>query len=91
MPISHNTTESQVPRGENLDLCMHLSWRLSVIGPPRQMLQRKRMSAFRVIVLQKSKVEGQRIFRKNTKRKAIADSYNLYRVTEVAYEFNVRR
>jgi hypothetical protein len=43
------------------------------------------------IVLQKSKVAGLRIFRKNTKRKAIADSYNLYRVTEVAYEFNVRR
>ena len=48
-------------------------------------------SALPSIVLQKSKVEGQRIFRKNTKRKAIADSYNLYRVTEVAYEFNVRR
>ncbi len=43
------------------------------------------------IVLQKSKVAGQRIFRENTKRKAIADSYNLNRVTEVACEFNVRR
>ena len=49
------------------------------------------MSALPPIVLQKSKVAGQRIFRKNSKRKAIADSYNLYRVTEVAYEFNVRR
>jgi hypothetical protein len=43
------------------------------------------------IVLQKSKVAGLRIFRENTKRKAIADSYNLIRVAEVAREFNVRR
>ena len=43
------------------------------------------------IVLQKSKVAGLRIFRENTKREAIADSYNLIRVTEVAYEFNTRR
>jgi hypothetical protein len=49
------------------------------------------MSAIRGIVLQKSRVAGLQIFRKNTKRKAIADSYNFYRVTEVAYEFNVRR
>ena len=49
------------------------------------------MSAPGSIVLQKSKVAGLRIFRINTKRKAIADSYNLYRVTEVAYEFNVKR
>jgi hypothetical protein len=43
------------------------------------------------IVLQKSKVAGLRIFRENTKREAIADSYNLIRVSEVAYEFNTRR
>jgi hypothetical protein len=43
------------------------------------------------IVLQKSKVAGHRIFAKNPKREAIADSYNLNRATEVAYEFNVRR
>jgi len=43
------------------------------------------------IVLQKSKVAGRRILRENTKREAIADSYNLYRSTEVACEFNVRR
>jgi len=49
------------------------------------------MSALRWIVLQKSKVAGLRIFRENTKREAIADSYNLIRVTEVAYEFNTRR
>ena len=42
-------------------------------------------------MLQKSKVAGLRIFRENTKRKAIADSYNLIRVAEVAREFNVRR
>jgi hypothetical protein len=42
------------------------------------------MSAFGGIVLQKSKVAGLRIFRENTKREAIADSYNLNRVTEVA-------
>jgi hypothetical protein len=43
------------------------------------------------ILLQKSKVAGLRIFAKNPKREAIADSYNLNRTTEVAYEFNVRR
>jgi len=30
-------------------------------------------------------------FRENQKREEIADSYNLYRATEVAYEFNVWR
>ena len=49
------------------------------------------MSAIAPIVLQKSKVAGLRIFTKNLKREAIADSYNLNRVTEVAYEFNVGR
>jgi hypothetical protein len=43
------------------------------------------------IVLQKSKVAELRIFRENTKREAITDSYNLLRVTEVAYEFGTRR
>jgi hypothetical protein len=43
------------------------------------------------ILLQKSKVAERRIFRENTKRKAIADSYYLNRVTEVACEFCVRR
>jgi hypothetical protein len=47
--------------------------------------------AFEGIVLQKSKAADLRIFRENTKRETIADSYNLNRVTEVAYEFNVRR
>ena len=43
------------------------------------------------IVLQKSKVAGLRIFRENTTRAAIADSYNLNRVIEVACEFCARR
>ena len=43
------------------------------------------------IVLQKSKVAGLRIFAKNPKREAIADSCDLNRAAEVAYEFNVRR
>ena len=43
------------------------------------------------ILLQKSKVADLRIFRENTKREAIANSYNLNRVTEVACEFYVRR
>ena len=41
-------------------------------------------------MLQKSKVAELRIFRENTKRETIADLYTLYRVTEVACEFNVR-
>jgi hypothetical protein len=43
------------------------------------------------ILLQKSKVAWPRIFRENTKRKAITDSYDLNRIAEVACEFNVRR
>jgi len=46
---------------------------------------------FTPIVLQKSKVAGRRIFRENPKREALADSYDLNRITEVACEFNVRR
>jgi hypothetical protein len=47
------------------------------------------MSGVEGILLQKSKVAGLRIFTKNPKRKAIADSYNLNRATEVVYKFNV--
>ena len=50
-----------------------------------------RYGRFWQIVLQKSKVAGPRFFRENTKREAIADSYNLNRVTEVACEFCARR
>ena len=42
-------------------------------------------------MLQKSKIAGLQIYRKNTKQETIADSYNLSRVTEVACEFSVGR
>jgi hypothetical protein len=42
------------------------------------------------IVLQKSKVATQEIFRENTKRKTIADSGTLNRVAEVACGFDAR-
>ena len=42
------------------------------------------------IVLQKSKVATQQIFRENTKQKTIADSGILNRVAEVACEFDAR-
>jgi len=45
------------------------------------------MSAYRGIVLQKSKVAGLKILRENTKQQAIADSYDRDRGTEVPYEF----
>lgn len=48
------------------------------------------MSVSPRIVLRTSKVAQPRIFRKNTKREAIADSYTLYRVTEIVCEFNER-
>jgi len=43
------------------------------------------------IVLQKSKIAGLQIYRKNTKQEAIADSYNLSRAIEVACKFSVGR
>ena len=43
------------------------------------------------ILLKKSKVARLRVFVKNPKQEAIADTYNFNRVTEVAYEFNVWR
>jgi hypothetical protein len=61
------------------------------MAPRRHLVRRSDLVASGGIVLQKSKVAGLRIFRENTKRETIADSYNLNRVTEVAYEFNVRR
>ena len=48
------------------------------------------MSASYPIVLQKSEVAGRLIFREITKREAIADSYSLTHISEVACEFNVR-
>ena len=43
------------------------------------------------ILLQKSKVAGRLIFREITKLEAIADSYSVTHIREVACEFNVRR
>ena len=65
--------------------------RVVAIGPKQTRRSSTFVSAFGPIVLQKSKVAGLPIFAKNPKREAIADSYNLNRATEVAYEFNVRR
>jgi hypothetical protein len=48
-------------------------------------------SALPQILLQKSKVASDRIFGETLKHEAIDDSDNLSRVTEVAYEFSVRR
>jgi hypothetical protein len=43
------------------------------------------------ILLQKSEIEVRRIFREDTRQEAIADSYSLARLAEVACEFNERR
>jgi hypothetical protein len=43
------------------------------------------------IPLRKSKVASVRIFGETLKREAIDDSNDLSRITEVAYEFSVRR
>jgi len=48
-------------------------------------------SALPPILLQKSKVASVRFFGETLKREAVADSDNLSRATEVAYEFSVRR
>jgi transposase-like protein len=49
------------------------------------------MSALGRILLQKSEIAGRRIFGENSKQEAIAHSYGLTRVTEVAREFDVWR
>jgi hypothetical protein len=41
------------------------------------------------ILLQKSKIAERRIFRETIKREAIADSYSLTRIGDVAGEFHV--
>ena len=50
-----------------------------------------RNGRFVPILMQKSKVASVRIFGEILKREAIDDSDNLSRVTEVAYEFSLRR
>jgi hypothetical protein len=71
--------------------CSNRWSRNGAMGQSRHFERSGPMSALPPIVLQKSKVVGLRIFRENTKREALADSYNLNRVTEVACEFIVRR
>jgi hypothetical protein len=62
------------------------------VKPPKADIRRMGLDVrLMPIVLQKSKVAGRRIFRENPKREALADSYDLNRITEVACEFNVRR
>jgi hypothetical protein len=53
------------------------------------MLQR-RVRPLSADFVAKVAVAGQRIFRENPELEAIADSYNLTRITEVACEFNVK-
>jgi hypothetical protein len=63
---------------------------MSESGQKAKFLCDQLVPALTPIVLQKSKVAGLKIFRENTKQRAIADSYDLNRVTEVACEFCVR-
>jgi hypothetical protein len=63
----------------------------SSFSPQRRLMRRSEMSAIGWILLQKSKVAGRLIFREITKREAIADSYSLTHISEVACEINVRR
>ena len=55
------------------------------------MISSPRHVPFVPIVLQKSKVAQLLIFGETLERKAIDDSYNLSRVTEVACEFSATR
>ena len=64
---------------------------MSLIGTFDTCRRTVTMSVYRGILLQKSKVASVRIFGEPLKREAIDDSDNLNRVTEVAYEFSVRR
>jgi hypothetical protein len=63
----------------------------SAVAPITDMQRLLRHVRFVPILLQKSKVASVRIFGETLKRQAIYDSDNLSRVTEVAYEFSVRR
>jgi hypothetical protein len=59
--------------------------------PKADLIRTSRDIRYVPIVLQKSKVARPRIFRENTKREVIADSFSRNRVAEVAWEFDVRR
>ena len=69
----------------------HRSRHLSALGQSRHFDNAPLTSGLPRILLQKSKVASVRIFGETLKREAIDDSDNLSRVTEVAYEFSVRR
>jgi hypothetical protein len=64
---------------------------MSHVGHLRRFDQTTATSGLLWILLQKSKVASVRIFGETLKREAIDDSDNLNRITEVAYEFSVRR
>jgi len=63
---------------------------MSALGQSRHFGRLRATSGLPLILLQKSKVAGLKIFRENSKQRAVADSYDLNRVTEVACEFCVR-
>jgi hypothetical protein len=64
---------------------------MSAFNPLADVLGTKGNVSFVPILLQKSKVASVRIFSETLKREAIDDSNDLSRITEVAYEFSVRR
>jgi hypothetical protein len=63
----------------------------SALPPTTDMRRLCRLVRLVPILLQKSKVASVRILGATLKREAIDDSDNLGRVTEVAYEFSLRR
>jgi predicted nucleotidyltransferase len=63
----------------------------SAVHPTTDIAKILRHVRFVPILLQKSKVASVQIFGEISKREAIDDSDSLSRVTEVAYEFSVRR
>ena len=63
----------------------------SGLPPTADIEPQDRHVPFVPIVLQKSKVAGLEIFRENTTRELVADSYTLSPVTEIACAFNVKR
>ena len=67
--------------------CPHLLDAITIVRPETVVRwHRKGFAAY-----WRWKFAGPRIFRENTKRKPITDSYDLNRIVEVACEFNVRR
>jgi hypothetical protein len=63
---------------------------MSELGQTRKWRRYHATSALPPILLQKSKVASDEIFGQIPKREAIADSYVLSRVAELAYDFNAR-